>query len=196
MLGRNSKRLEGIIGGLEKMTGGGEKKPVAIYDLAAAKEFAGVQKTIKQRLLVPDPSSILTFDTQKILIRSAAGTYSSIEDAQWADNLPKLMQARVLQSFENAHQLDAVSRPMDQVEGAYRLELGIRNFQITLMPAPTALVEFSARLLDDKGKVLGAQLFSASVPAKSMQAADAIAALNAAFTQTEHELVTWTVGVL
>lgn len=196
MLGRNSKRLEGIIGGLEKMTGGGEKKPVAIYDLAAAKEFAGVQKTIKQRLLVPDPSSILTYDTQKILTRSAAGTFGNIENAQWADNLPKLMQARILQSFENAHQLSAVSRPLDQLEGAYRLELGISNFQIALAPAPTAVVEFSARILDDKGKVLGARLFAVSTPAKSAQAADAVAALDMAFTQAAQQLVLWTVATL
>ena len=130
---------------------------------------------------MPDPTSILTFDTQRILIRSAAGTYSSSEDAQWADNLPKLMQARILQSFENAHQLSAVSRPIDQLEGAYRLELGIRNFQITPAPAPTAQVEFSARILDDKGKVLGARIFNASAPAKSTQAADAVAALDRRF---------------
>jgi phospholipid/cholesterol/gamma-HCH transport system substrate-binding protein len=196
MLGRNSKRLEDIIGGLEKLTGGGEKKPVAVYDLAAAKEFPGLAKTIKQHMVVPDPSSILTFDTQKILTRSAAGTYSSVEDAQWADNLPKLMQARILQSFENAHQLSAVSRPLDQLEGAYRLELGIRNFQIALAPAPTAVVEFSARLLDDKGKVLGARLFAVSVPAKSAQAPDAVAALDAAFSKAAQELVVWTVGAL
>jgi phospholipid/cholesterol/gamma-HCH transport system substrate-binding protein len=196
MLGRNSKRLEGIIGGLEKLTGGGEKKPVAVYDLAAAKEFPGLAKTIKRHLVVPDPSSILTFDTQKILTRSAAGTFSSLEDAQWADNLPKLMQARILQSFENAHQLGAVSRPMDQMEGAYRLEIAIRNFQIALSPAPAAVVEFSARVLDDKGKVTGARLFTASVPAKSAQPPDAVAALDAAFSKAAQDLVVWTVGVL
>jgi phospholipid/cholesterol/gamma-HCH transport system substrate-binding protein len=196
MLGRNSKRLEDIIGGLEKLTGGGEKKPVAVYDLAAAREFPGLVKTIKQQMVVPDPSSILTFDTQKILIRTAAGTYSSVENAQWADNLPKLMQARILQSFENAQQLSAVSRPLDQLEGAYRLELGIRNFQIALAPTPTAVVEFSARVLDDKGKVMGARLFNVSVPAKSAQAPDAVAALDAAFSKAAQELVVWTVGVL
>ncbi len=196
MLGRNSKRLEGIIGGLEKLTGGGEKKPVAVFDLAAADKFPGLEKTITQRLVVPDPSSILTFDTQRILIRSAAGTYSPLEDAQWADNLPKLMQARILQSFENAHQLGAVSRAGDQSEGAYRLELGIRNFQLVPTPAPAARVEFSARILDDKGKVLGARMFDASAPAKSLQPADAVAALDQAFTKTTQELVVWTVGVL
>jgi phospholipid/cholesterol/gamma-HCH transport system substrate-binding protein len=196
MLGRNSKRLEGIIGGLEKLTGGGEKKPVAVYDLAAANAFPGLEKTIKQHLVVPDPTSILTFDTQRILMRSAAGTYSHLEDAQWADNLPKLMQARILQSFENAHQLSAVSRPIDQLEGAYRLELGIRNFQITPAPSPAAQVEFSARILDNKGNVVGARIFNASSPAKSTQAADAVAALDAAFAKTAQELVVWTVGAL
>lgn len=196
MLGRNSKRLEGIIGGLEKLTGAGEKKPVMVYDLSAAKEFPALAKTIKQQMVVPDPSSILAFDTQKILIRSAAGTFSSIEDAQWADNLPKLMQARILQSFENAHQIGAVSRPIDQLEGAYRLELGIRNFQISLLPAPTAVVEFSARLLDGKGNVVGARMFDASAPAKSVQASDAVAALDAAFAKATQELVVWTAEVL
>jgi phospholipid/cholesterol/gamma-HCH transport system substrate-binding protein len=194
MLGRNSKRLEGIIGGLEKLTGAGEKKPVAVYDLVAPKDFPSLEKTIKQQMVVPDPTAILAFDTQKILIRAADGTFSSVEDAQWADNLPKLMQARILQSFENAQQLSAVSRPSDQLEGAYRLELGIRNFQITLTPAPVAVVEFSARLLDGKGNVVSAHLFKASAPAKSAQAPDAVAALDAAFAQAAQELVIWTVG--
>jgi phospholipid/cholesterol/gamma-HCH transport system substrate-binding protein len=196
MLGRNSKRLEGIIGGLEKLTGAGEKKPVAVYDLAAPKDFPPLAKTIKQQMVVPDPSAILAFDTQRILIRTADGTFSSVEDAQWADNLPKLVQARILQSFENAQQLSAVSRPSDQLEGAFRLELGIRNFQISLTPAPVAAVEFSARIVDGKGNVVGARLFDASSPAKSTQAADAVAALDKAFSQAARDLVVWTVGAL
>ncbi len=196
MLGRNSKRLEGIIGGLEKLTGAGEKKPVAVYDLAAPKKFPPLAKTIKQQMVVPDPTAILAFDTQKILIRTADGTFSNVEDAQWADNLPKLMQARILQSFENAQQLSSVSRPSDQLESAYRLELGIRNFPISLTPAPVATVEFSARILDGKGNVVSARLFEASAPAKSTQAADAIAALDVAFSKTAQELVVWTVGLI
>ena len=84
-------------------------------------------------------------------MRSAEGTYSDIENAQWADNLPKLLQAKIVQSFENAQQLKAVSRPIDQLEAAYKLEIGIRNFQ-TRRIEPAALVEFSARLID-KGTV-------------------------------------------
>ena len=121
-------------------------------------------------MMVPDPTSILVFDTQNILIRSAAGTYSTVENAKWADNLPKLMQAKIVQSFENAHQLSSVSRPIDQLEAKYKLELSIRNFQISLEPKPTAEVEFSARLVSDKGAVADARIFKMSVPAESTQA--------------------------
>ncbi len=197
MLGRNSGRLEGIIGGLEKLTGVGEKaKPPSVYDLAAATTFLDTQQMITAKLVVPDPTAILVFDTQNILIRSANGTYSNIENAKWADNLPKLIQARILQSFENAHQLSAVDRPNDQTEDAFKLELGIRSFQILLEPTPTAVVEFSARLLNDKGDVKGARMFNVSIPAKSEQSADAVGALNAAFAKAAEQLVNWTVGLM
>lgn len=198
MLGRNSKRVEGMIGGLEKLTGSGpENAKPTVYDLMAAKDFAAVNKTIKANMVVPDPTAILAYDTQKILLRTKDGTYSEVQGGQWADTLPKLVQARIVQSFENANQLSTVSRPgNDQPEQPpYRLELGIRNFQIAPEP-PTAMVEFSARLLDDKGQVAAARIFNASAPAKSTQAADAVAALNEAFGKTARELVTWTVGLL
>lgn len=196
MLGRNSERVEGLLGGLEKLTGGGPKQAPSVYDLAAPTAFSAIEKTIAAQLVVPDPTATLVFDTQKILIRTTAGTYSNVADAQWADNLPKLMQAKIVQSFENARQLRAVSRPLDQLTAEYRLELGIRSFQIALEPAPTAVVEFTARLLNDKGNVKDARLFKASLPAKSAQATDAVAALNEAFSKAVTELVVWTVGAI
>jgi len=194
MLGRNSKRLEDVIAGLERLTGAGpEKKPPAVYDLTAPAAFPSLDKTIKGQLVVSEPNAILLFDSQRIIMRATSGTYSNIADAQWADNLPKLVQARIVQSFENAHQ--PASRSIEQLAAQYRLELGIRDFQISLAPTPTAVVELSARLLDDKGDVVGAHTFSAAVPAKSADAGDAVAALDAAFSKAATELVSWTVGL-
>jgi phospholipid/cholesterol/gamma-HCH transport system substrate-binding protein len=195
MLGNNSNRLEAIIGGLEKLTGVGEKaKPPPVFDLAAANSFPPSLNIIKARIVVPDPTAILAFDTQNILVRSTDGVFSNVENAKWADNLPKLMQARILQSFENARQMAAVDRPGDQSEGVFRLELGIRNFQISPQPAPTAVVEFSARLVSDKGQVVDARIFNAAVEAKSELPAGLVAAFNAAFSKTANDLVVWAVG--
>lgn len=197
MLGRNSKRLEDVIGGLERLTGTGAKPPEpTVYDLMAPTTFPAFNKTIEGQLVVADPSAIITFDTQKILIRSPEGTYSHVENAQWADNLPKLMQAKIVQSFENAHQLNMVSRPIDQLNPAYHLELAIRRFQISPVPKPTAEVEFSARLVSDKGDVTAARIFNVSEPAQSVQASAAVAALNEAFSKAAQALVVWTVNTI
>ncbi len=197
MLGNNSKRVEGLIGGLETLTGAGKaKEGPAIYDLTAATHFPQPEKPIKAQLVVADPNAILLFDTQKILLRDGTGTYSNINNVQWADTLPKLVQARIVQSFENAHQLGAVSRPLEQLAAQYRLELGIRGFQVTLQPSPNAVVDITARLVSDKGAVAGARIFTASIPAKSAAAADAVAALDQAFAQVAGEIVTWTAGAI
>ena len=197
MLGRNSKRVEGLIGGLENLAGtGAPRQGPAIYDLTAATAFPPIEKTIKAHFVVADPNAIILFDTQKILIRSGAGTYSNVDNAQWADNLPKLMQARLVQSFENAHQLGAVSRPIEQLAAEYRLELTIRSFQIVSEPSANAVVDITARLISDKGALAGARAFSASITAKSMQAADAVPALNKAFAKVAGEIVVWTVDAL
>ena len=197
MLGRNSERIEGLIGGLEKLSGvGAQKQGPTIYDLAAATSFPPSGKTIKAQLVVPDPSALILFDSQKILIRSDAGIYSNIDDVQWADNLPKLIQARIVQSFENAHQLSAVSRPLEQLTAEYRLEIAIRSFQITAGPSPKAVVDLTARLVSDKGVMAGSHTFSASTAAKSAAVPDAVAALNQAFSQVAGELVVWTIGAI
>lgn len=197
MLGRNSERIEGLLGGLEKLTGtGATKQGPTIYDLAAATDFPSIGKTIKAQLVVPDPSALILFDSQKILIRSDTGTYSSIDSSQWADNLPKLVQARIVQSFENAHQLSAVSRPLDQLTAEYRLEISIRSFQVTTGPSPNAVVDLTARLVSDKGAIADSHAFTASVPAKSAVAADAVMALNQAFAKVAAEIVSWTIGVI
>ncbi len=196
MLGRNSERVAGLIGGLEKLAGVGKKETPSVYDLVAPTTFPPLAKQIKEQVTVPDPAATLVFDTQNILIRTASGTYSTVENAKWADNLPKLMQAKIVQSFENAQQLGAVSRPLDQLEAKYRLELGIRNFQISLEPQPTAVVEFSARLVSDKGNVANARIFKVSVPAEGTQGPQAVAALNQAFSKTAIDLVAWVVGLI
>lgn len=196
MLGRNSARVEGLIGGLEKLAGTGEaaKKP-ATFDLAAPDDFPQINE-IAAQMTVPDLNATLVYDTQRMLVRTADGKYSNIEGGEWADNLPKLIQAKVVQSFENARQLKSVSRPIDDLEPEYRLELSIRSFQIVPEQTPSAVVELAARLVNDKGEIKGARIFKAAEPVQTVQADQAAAALNKAFGKVAQELVEWTAGTI
>jgi phospholipid/cholesterol/gamma-HCH transport system substrate-binding protein len=196
MLGRNSGRVEGLIGGLEKLAGTGEaaKKP-ATFDLAAPSDFPQI-KDIAAQMTVPDLNATLVYDTQHMLVRTTDGKYSNVEGAEWADNLPKLVQAKVVQSFENAKQLKSVSRPIDDLQPEYRLELSIRSFQIVPGQTPDAVVELAARIVTDKGEIKGARIFKVTEPVQAVQADQAAAALNKAFGKVAQELVAWTADAI
>jgi phospholipid/cholesterol/gamma-HCH transport system substrate-binding protein len=195
-LARNSDRLDGIISGLERLTGGGSSKPPApIYDLTAPSNFPPPEKTPDGQLVVSEPTALVLFDTQKILVRPRPDESATL-DAQWSDSLPKLLQAKIIESFENAGYLRNVSQSIEGLSADYQLLLEIRSFQLSLTPTPTADVEFTAKILTKDGRILDARIFRAQVPAQSTDAPTAAAALDEAFGKAATDLVLWTSKVI
>lgn len=192
-LARNSQKVDGIVAGLEKMTGGGAAAaPSVVYDLTAPGNFPGVDKAADAQLVVSDPAAVLLFDTQKVLVRPKASDNPTFETARWSDSLPKLVQAKIVQSFENANNVKAVARPTDGFNADYQLLIEIRTFEISTDPDIAAVVELSAKVLGTDGKVVGSRVFRSSVPTKVTDAAAAAAVLNQAFGNVARDLVMWT----
>jgi ABC-type uncharacterized transport system auxiliary subunit len=91
---------------------------------------------------------------------------------RWSDNLPKLFQQKVVQSFENANYLQAVARPREGLIADHQLLLDIRKFEHTISAdEPVADVEFSAKILGDKGRIVNAPIFRATAHAEAGAAA-------------------------
>jgi phospholipid/cholesterol/gamma-HCH transport system substrate-binding protein len=196
-LARNSDRLDGIMAGLERMTGGGAAPPPKVsYDLTAPRTFPPFDKTPHAQLVVAEPTAVIMLDTQRILVRGNGGEAPSFDNAQWSDSVPKLFQERIIQSFENASFLRTVARPMEGIAADYRLLIDIRNFQIVISAAPVADVEFSAKLLGDNGRIIDARIFHATAPTNAKNAPEAAAALDEAFGKVAGELVIWASGML
>jgi phospholipid/cholesterol/gamma-HCH transport system substrate-binding protein len=196
-LARNSSRVDGIIAGLERMTGGGAAAaPAVVYDLAAATAFAPPVKPAQAQLTVAEPTTVLMFDTQKILVRPQAPDSPTFETARWSDSLPKLVQAKILESFENSKYLAAVARPAEGLTSDYQLLIEIRSFQIVTAPEPAAVVELSAKILGENGRIKDSRVFRGALPTRVTDAAAAAAALNEAFGKAARELVTWAAAAL
>ena len=195
-LGRNSTHVDGIIAGLERLTGGGAKATPAVYELTAARIFPAFEKPANAQLAVREPTALDVLSSDKILVRGDRGLTPIAEDAKWSDLLPLVLQAKALQSFENAGLLRQASRPLDGLNADFQLVTELRKFDLVTGPNPTAEVEFSARLLSADGKVAAAKVFKAEEPAKGTDAAAAAAALDAAFGKLATELVLWTAGAM
>ena len=192
-LARNTDRLDGIVAGLERMTGGGAAAaPKVIYDLEAPRKLAPPKKPITAQLVLPDPSAILLYDTQRILVMPPGVDRPAFANAQWADSIPKLVQAKLIQSFENQDAAHAPLRSIEGVEGDYQLLIDIRAFQVATEPAPVAEIGLSARLLGKNGRVVAARLFEGRKALERLDPPSAVQAFNAAFGAVAADIVGWT----
>ena len=198
VLAKNSDRIDSLLGGLEKLTGGGSSKSTApTYDITAVKDFPQPAEAPSWQLVVPEPSALLALNSDKIKVRPADGAESTdIPDARWSDNIPILLQEKFIQSFENAGYSSAVSRPRDGFEAAYQLVLDIRSFSLVTGAEPHGELEFEAKILGPGGKIVAAKAFHTTAPATGTDAAAAAAALNQAFANAATELVPWAVEAI
>ena len=195
-LARNSDKLDGIVAGLERMTGGARgKTPTVYYDLTAPRTLPPAAKVHAVQLVIPEPTALVVIDAQAILIRPAPAD-SAAQPGLWSDSLPKLVQAKLIETFDNANYLRAVGRPAEGFTADYKLLIDIRTFQVSVTPEPTAEIELSAKILTSKGGVVSARVFRATAPAAAADVAAAAAALDAAFGETARELVVWAASSL
>jgi phospholipid/cholesterol/gamma-HCH transport system substrate-binding protein len=191
-LGRNAGHVDAIMQGLERMTGGGPAKaPMPTYDLAAPTSFPSLKK-LSGQMAVAEPTAIVMYETQRILLRAKDGGFTFLENAQWSDSLPKLVQAKLVQAYENAQLFSSVDLAVEGATPDYRLQTDIRSFSVSASPAPSADVAFAAKLISADGKIVAERIFHRSFPIPTTAEADAIPALNDAFVGAETDLVAWT----
>ncbi|MCG7391459.1 ABC-type transport auxiliary lipoprotein family protein [Microvirga sp. ACRRW] len=162
------------------------------YDLSAPSSrirgAAGVQ------VLVNEPAAIQTLATQQILVKDASGSVSFIGEGQWADNLPRLIQTRLINTFENASQLRGVSRPSSGAVADVQLVSELRSFEIAT-PSNEAVVEISVKIVSDQtGRIASGRIFRARVPVAAVDAPNAARALDEALSIAMLDIVRWVSG--
>jgi phospholipid/cholesterol/gamma-HCH transport system substrate-binding protein len=196
-LARNSDRIDKIAAGLEKTFGGGEAaKPVpANYGLTAPTTFPAIAKLPQGQLIVAQPTALILFDTQRILVRANNAVKPAFDDAKWSDNLPMLVQSTIVRSMENAG-YTAAAAASDSLAPGVQLAIDIRDFTVLQGDAGAANVELGAKVLSAKGEILGTRVFRATSPVSGPDAASAAAALDAAFGKAATDLVVWSLGVV
>jgi cholesterol transport system auxiliary component len=147
----------------------------------------------RAQLVVAEPSAVQVLDSDRIVIRQKEGEVSYLSGAQWADRLPGLVQARLIQTFENAKRIGSVGSPDDKLSPDATLVTEIRTFEINVAKGTVATVEISARIVNESsGRIVAANLFTASVPAAGTTGPQASAALDEALQIVLRGIVGWT----
>src|SRR6185369_15941297 len=190
-LARNTGKIDGILAGLEKMTGGGAQVQKVTYDLRTPQNLGPAGKTLSASLAIPEPTAVAMLQTQRMLF-APSGDNPGFADFLWADSIPKLVQARLIDSFENYDIAHAPLRQSDIGQADVQLLVDVRRFRVATDSDPTAEIGLSARLVDKSGKVIASRLFEDSQRLDRLEPAAAVAAFDGAFGRLARDMIGWT----
>ncbi len=179
----------GVLGGLI----GTGSNPTPTFDLSAPTNFGTLPPRARGLLAVEQPTALQILDTEKIVISPNPSEVAYLSDAQWVDRLPKLMQARIVQSFENSTRIRAVAKTQDRVSADYVLVIDVRQFGIVAYDGPQAVVELSVKIVYQRGgRIAAGTVLTSRVAAGGTSGQAATLALDQAFSDVLVQMVKWT----
>ena len=145
-----------------------------------------------RQLLVPEPTALKTLGSDQIVVRLSRSELQYLARAQWGDSLPRMVQDRLVQTFDNTGKV-RVGKPGQGLAIDYQLITELRAFEVSTDGPATAVVEIFAKILDDRnGTVRKQQAFRAVAPVRGTGNPAFVAALDAAFAEVAADIVAWT----
>lgn len=168
----------------------GPDAPRETYDIIAPANAAAPTATQAQ-ILVKEPTALAAYDTNRIVLKPSPRVITYIAEGQWLDTAPKLIQARLVEAFENTGRTGATARPGDGLVIDFQLIPSLRRFEIS-EDENAAVLELSIKLLADKtGLVRSTRIFTAQAPVNEATPDGYVRALDNAFDAASREIIDW-----
>jgi cholesterol transport system auxiliary component len=170
------------------------KPPPATFDLQAPTSFPASTGSTSAQFAVTEPTAVGSLNSERIVVRPTPTEITYLAKTQWSDRAPKLVQARLIDAFQNTGRVRSVGAPGGAVDNDAGLVTDLRAFHIDAQTG-MAVVAINVRLVSDAtGRVSASKSFEAQVPVAGKGADAMVAALNAAFAKVATDIVVWTLA--
>lgn len=170
--------------------------PPKLYTLTPAGDFPPGAAGVAWQLLIDVPVSAAALDTERIALSRSATTIDYFADAAWTDRAPLMVQALVVQSFENSGRISAIGRESLALKADYTLRPELRHFEADYGGgSPIAHVQIAAKLVKMPDRVIIAQQsFDGTAQAAQNQVPAIVEAFDTALHQAMRRMVEWTLA--
>ena len=163
--------------------------PRETFEISAPTSFGGILGDSNAQILIKVPTALKAIDSDRMIVKPSPSVITYMAGAQWADTIPKLVQARLVETFENTGRTRATARPGDGLVIDYQLVSDIRRFEVA---NNRAVIEISIKLLVDKtGLVQETRIFTASSQTSGSTPQDYVLAFDSAFDELSRSIVRW-----
>lgn len=193
-----------MIGGLGGCTGldtlKQASKPNDLYLLTPKSTFSSSLPRISKQIVVQEPTATAAVNTDQIAIQPNPLQVQYLPRARWVDRAPLIVQALLVESFENSNKVAAVGRSTVGLRADYVIVPDLREFQGIVIAesenTTTVRVEvrMNIKIVDDfDDKIIASNSFQEFVVSASDQTPDLVEAFDIALGKAMRDAVEWSV---
>jgi cholesterol transport system auxiliary component len=119
---------------------GASRDPPRLYELSPKSTFDPNLPRVRSQLVVETPESASGLQTSRIAVKQKPTTLDYYARSEWTDLAPRLVQTKLIESFENSGKIVSVGREGSGLRSDYILKSELRHFEAQLYDTKKPLV--------------------------------------------------------
>lgn len=174
--------------------------PTDLFTLTPKSTFASNLPRLQQQIVIEEPTATAAVDTDQIAVHPTPLQVEYLPRVRWVDRAPLIVQALMIESFENSGKVAAVGRSTVGLRPDYTIVSDVREFQANLPAAdvedaPLEIhVRLNLKIIDSfRDHIIGSNSFGEVVVAQSDEMIDVAAAFDTALGRAMRKSVEWSI---
>jgi cholesterol transport system auxiliary component len=176
--------------------------PRPLFRLTAPSEFPANLPHVSAQFVIDVPYAAASLDTSRIAMARSPVSLDYLADGDWTDRAPMLVQAALIEAFENSRAVGAVGAQSLSLHADFVLEGDLRHFEAVYDShpgggdtPPAVWVALEVKLVKiPEHTIVGQTLFTARETAATNATPLIVVAFNTAMANVAQQVVSWAVG--
>lgn len=175
-------------------------KPNDLYLLTPKSTFSSSLPRVQKQIVVQEPTATAAVNTDQIAIQPTPLQVQYLPRARWVDRAPLIVQALLVESYENSGKVAAVGRSTVGLRADYVIVPDLREFQglvISDVEGSKSIrveVRLNIKIIDEfEDKIIASSSFREFVVSASDKTPDLVRAFDEALGKTMRDAVEWSV---
>ncbi|WP_227268460.1 ABC-type transport auxiliary lipoprotein family protein [Roseobacter weihaiensis] len=174
--------------------------PTDLYTLTPKSTFDPALPRLRQQIVVQEPTATAAVSNDRIAVQPSPLQVEYLSGARWVDLAPVIIQALLIESYENSGKVDAVGRSAVSLRADYLIVTDLREFQARVPPAVAendrlqVQVRLNFKLVNaDVDRIIASRSFEEIVDTQSDDAGDIALAFDQALGSVMRDAVEWSI---
>lgn len=173
--------------------------PTNLYTLSPKSTFSPNLPRLRSQVVVDQPTATALVDTDRIAVQPSPLQVQYLPGARWVDRAPLIVQALMIESFENSGKVPAVGSSAIGLRADYLVLTDIREFQAFVPEGIETLslrvnVRLNLKIVEAfSDRIIASRSFEEIVISPTDEAGDVARAFDEALGDTMRDAVEWSI---